>query len=543
MRHLNRMLLFLFCTLFVIYSSTGYQALAQSSPVQVPAWTDESQAPGAGSVLMDPGTSPGETVGKDVVFLLDLSGSMVSADRDRRIKEAIGFCLDRLGQEDNRAGLVPFSDRPCPEFPLTELTDQGRGDLINYLESLSCTQGDTDLGSGLTEAVRMLQGSGETGRDRRVLLISDGVIDLPKEEHEDQAEKDSLTRALLAAESARQTGILIQTLGISNGTAMDENLLTYLADRTGGSCQREEAGTDLNQGMLDLIQAPGKPLPKETEETDPAAETTQTETEERGETEAETGSETEKGTEESTEAATEGAFGLEEGFGGAGPRGGEGTGTRAGRTDRIPSWTDRLLGRGDLTGSVPGTLLLLAGILMLAGLGFSQVRSGRRGGETGGGRRDGPLRRGGPGGAPGAEKWALSFYVRMEDQRIFGVPTQNRVFLPETRRPIRLNRIIEDPYLEHADIGRVVLRIGRDGVVLVTKTRECVIRDQDGADVRKLLLLEGTRFRIFCATDQGVAVIAAVLAGDKGEDPDEWGRPQGREDMVRQEDEKTRLLI
>lgn len=501
--------------------------------------------------------------GRDIIFVLDVSGSMTGTDPGYRLREELMQCTESFAGAGNRAGAVPFSDQLGEALPLTELTPEGLMTAETYLQGLSYTNGDTDIGLGVSQAVGMLeQDSDVSERDRRVILITDGIIDLPHAASEKQAEKDSLTNALSAAETARSSGIRIDTIGLGEEGEADENLLGYLADRTGGSFSAAMPGfrlaeiltalTGPDQSMTETKEVPETEQIRETEE---AAAETEPETEAGGIYGAQTETETELLKEEApavigridsqadlkgilpslcrTKVNLHDLFDFEDGddvffyvqaddpelvtcliqgdtLEISGCKNGttevrvtaeRGTGS-SGIAFRVG--IDAALTAGRL---LAGAAVLAGAIILIVGVVFTR------------------------GGSDLGMYGNLRYYVKQEGQKIFGVPSQNNVDLSGLGKTVRLSEIVRDPYLESADIGRVILKSTREGVLIESHSRGCVISDENRRPVRKLLLQKECRFRVTCATDAGTAELIAVYSSGLQQKPEEA------------EEEKTRLLV
>ncbi len=156
--------------------------------------------------LMRPWGDPRqETVrkkGRDVVFLLDVSKSMLAEDlkpnRLERAKLAIQDALKIM--KGDRVGLVIFSGNNALKCPLTHDYDF----FLTVLEKVSpddVSRGGTNIGDAVRTASRKVFGQKE-GKFRDIVLITDG------EDHGSMPEK--------AAEEAAKFGIRIHTVGLGS---------------------------------------------------------------------------------------------------------------------------------------------------------------------------------------------------------------------------------------------------------------------------------------------------------------------------------------
>jgi Ca-activated chloride channel family protein len=220
--------------------------------------------------LMRPWGDPRqETVrkkGRDVVFLLDVSRSMLAQDlkpnRLERAKMAIQDVLKIM--EGDRVGLVIFSGNNALKCPLTHDYDF----FLTILEKVSpedVSRGGTNLGDAIRTATRKVFGQKE-GKFRDIILITDG------EDHGSMPKN--------AAEEAAKHGIRIHTVGLGSpdGTRipigggqylqyntayvrskLDEKLLREIAAATLGTYIPVRTGTmDLGQLYKQVIATAAK---------------------------------------------------------------------------------------------------------------------------------------------------------------------------------------------------------------------------------------------------------------------------------------------
>lgn len=219
----------------------------------------------------------------DLIFLMDISPSMYGRDMDpsrmgRAEKIVQRFIL--LKQPQDRYGLVVFN---WTSVVLSYLTSDPQSILLyfDYLNQQDTPEAGTNMGSALTNAVRMVQTEDKAepervkGRRRVFVLLSDGD-DTAKQLEKPLAE-------------VVKSGIKVYTfgLGTSNGAyvplimtgGLQGSVVQYLArdggvrlishaemgtmrdiaDRTGGKFYRGENAKQVDQG-LDEILVTGRPL-------------------------------------------------------------------------------------------------------------------------------------------------------------------------------------------------------------------------------------------------------------------------------------------
>ncbi len=200
--------------------------------------------------------------GEDVVFVLDLSKSMLAADvKPNRLERAKLAILGYLGgQKGGRMGLVVFAGNAFLRVPLTL-------DYAAFEESVMSTSPEdlhvpgTDLGTALAVA----KGAFEKTDKRRVLVLLTDGEDLEKlgVKYAEEFAKDGIVVFTVGMGTA--TGAAVQTL-LPNGASvpmldaqgqpvisrLDEATLRGIADATGGTYRRMDRISD---AMMDVERA------------------------------------------------------------------------------------------------------------------------------------------------------------------------------------------------------------------------------------------------------------------------------------------------
>jgi len=177
--------------------------------------------------------------GIDIVFCLDISGSMLAQDftpsRMEAAKEVASEFIDR--RPTDRMGLVIFAGESFTMCPLTTDHSVLKSQLFNVQSGL--LEDGTAIGSGLATGVERLRSS--VSKSKVIILLTDG--------EDNGGRLDPNT----AKEIAKSFGVRVYTVGVgtegfapvpvqtSNGIVMqrekvsiDEKLLTQIANETGG---------------------------------------------------------------------------------------------------------------------------------------------------------------------------------------------------------------------------------------------------------------------------------------------------------------------
>ena len=530
------------------------------------------------------------TPGMDAVLVIDVSGSMKQSDPDYLCKKAaLNFVEDLSLSPSSRAAVITFSDTLQDVIPLTSLDSfSEENEIVKELNALEYTAGDTDIGTALQKAASLLSAS-DDNRAKSIYLLTDGEIDLPAAPDEEAAEKESLTKALMAVEEAKTQGIVIHTVALDLTGGMDENLMNYAADSTGGTSSLINSASDLEDVFQRLSEYAAAQ----------AAEYTETETEVQTEemTEAEPETETETETEAqavpvvSTIGSIDGPvhlkglvpnlctaklnlselFRLEgspSGFtdsilytaysddntllncsveGDQLVLGGLKNGTTHVQVIAQPSldnpWSNSndpaargydVLSYGEnepvedmsqasisfaveIDAMIPDWRYLLAiPALLLAGFLLAFFLKNKEPSSI-------PLH------------GSLQWYVRGENEKIFGMPSQTLADLSDYGNKVRLSELVEDDLLQGAALDKVVISGAESGIVIASKSRSCLIAAAGEEPMNRLEMTRSGRFKVFCETGNGKACVIAFYTTQ-----DEYKAEPSYED---DSGERTRLLV
>ncbi|WP_162991572.1 DUF7289 family protein [Halostella salina] len=176
--------------------------------------------------------TPGSVISHPIIgdiAAIDVELSCSGSDPDNRRVDATRSFVGALNASaGDRAGVVEFnSDSKL----LSGLTD----DLDDVNDSATgAADGGTDMGSGLYEAVD--QFDDDAGNERVAVLLSDGRNDGPGNLNK---------RTRRAAEEAAENNVTVYTIGLGSGA--DEDLLTDVADETGGEYYYVDDDSELEE--------------------------------------------------------------------------------------------------------------------------------------------------------------------------------------------------------------------------------------------------------------------------------------------------------
>ena len=93
--------------------------------------------------------------GVDIIFVVDISGSMWDQKKLDLVKESLEYLVSIMEQRD-RIALVIFSDKSKIIGNLTEMTQDNKTEIINYINNLKAG-GGTNIYSGLKDGLSLLK--------------------------------------------------------------------------------------------------------------------------------------------------------------------------------------------------------------------------------------------------------------------------------------------------------------------------------------------------------------------------------------------------
>lgn len=179
-----------------------------------------------------------ESGGANLVFLLDVSGSMSDSDKLPLLQRAFGMLAENLTEKD-RVSIVTYAgeDQVLLEGEPGDHTEQ----IMEVLDSLTAS-GSTNGGRGIQTAYEIAGEYFIEGGNNRVILATDGDLNVG------QTSESELTELV---EEKRESGVYLTVLGFGTGNIKD-NKMEALADNGNG-----------NYAYIDSVQEAKKVLVEE----------------------------------------------------------------------------------------------------------------------------------------------------------------------------------------------------------------------------------------------------------------------------------------
>ncbi len=148
---------------------------------------------------------------QNLVFLIDISGSMCSPDRLPLLKQAFRLLVDNLNIEDS-VSIVTYASGT--ETKLEPTTGKHKDKIIKALEDLQCG-GYTAGASGIRLAYDAAQKAFIKGGNNRVILATDGDFNVGQ---------TSDSELVTMIEEKRKTGVFLTVLNFGRGNYQDATM-------------------------------------------------------------------------------------------------------------------------------------------------------------------------------------------------------------------------------------------------------------------------------------------------------------------------------
>ena len=157
----------------------------------------------------------------NLVFLLDVSGSMNDPRKLPLLKDALRILVNQLSSKD-KVAIVVYAGKSGLVLPSTSADN--KGEILNALNNLNAG-GSTNGGQGIQLAYKVAQENFISGGNNRVILATDGDFNVGLKND------DELVRLI---EHNRTSNIFLSVLGFGSGNTND-SMMEKLADRGNGN--------------------------------------------------------------------------------------------------------------------------------------------------------------------------------------------------------------------------------------------------------------------------------------------------------------------
>jgi len=175
----------------------------------------------------------------NLVFLLDVSGSMNSPDKLPLLKQGMKLLAEQLGEND-RVAIVVYAGSEGLVLPSTPGTDQAT--ILGALERLQAG-GSTNGGAGIDLAYRTAQENFIEGGVNRVLLCTDGDFNVGT------TSTDSLVRMV---EERATAGVFLSVLGFGRGN-LNDAMMENISNKGNGNYAYIDGATEAQKVLVEQM--------------------------------------------------------------------------------------------------------------------------------------------------------------------------------------------------------------------------------------------------------------------------------------------------
>lgn len=199
------------------------------------------------------GHSDSLALAKDVVVVLDNSGSMKKNDPDFLAKQAVSEFISALDTQ-TRIAIVIFDQDVSLAVPLTHLSFEARESVLSSLEKVNYKGLFTDSPAAIERAIYELKNNGRQEAQKSIVFITDGIVDTGKPNVD--LEKSKWLKEDLAADAADES---IKVFGVAFTEGADFQLIQSIAQKTDGEYYRALHAVDLQKVFKQINVIINKP--------------------------------------------------------------------------------------------------------------------------------------------------------------------------------------------------------------------------------------------------------------------------------------------
>lgn len=185
----------------------------------------------------------------NLVFLVDVSGSMQPENKLPLLKKAMRLLVDYLGEQD-RVGIVTYASNTGVALPSSTGAEKPR--ILYVLDALQAG-GSTNGAGGIQLAYEMAARNFIRGGVNRIVLATDGDFNVGI------SDTDQLVRFI---EDKAKSGVFLSVLGFGEGNLQDDKL-EGLADKGNGNYAYIDSFAEARRVLLDDVAGTMMPIAKD----------------------------------------------------------------------------------------------------------------------------------------------------------------------------------------------------------------------------------------------------------------------------------------
>ncbi len=174
---------------------------------------------------------------RNIVFLIDVSGSMSNADKLPLLREGFKMLTKTLGEEDHVSIVVYAGAAGAVLLPTSGANQDAIMGALDKLKS----GGSTNGGQGIQLAYKLAEQNFDPNAINRVILASDGDFNVG------MTNKDALIELV---EEKRKSGVYLSVLGFGRGNLKDATM-EQIADKGNGNYSYIDSAREAQKVLVD----------------------------------------------------------------------------------------------------------------------------------------------------------------------------------------------------------------------------------------------------------------------------------------------------
>ncbi|KAJ9540347.1 hypothetical protein OSB04_026853 [Centaurea solstitialis] len=189
----------------------------------------------------------------DLVTVLDISGSMTGT-KIALLKQAMGFVVQNLGPLD-RLSVIAFSSSARRLFPLRRMTDNGKQESLQIINSL-VANGGTNISEGLRKGAKVMTDRKFKNPVSSMILLSDGqdtYTSISPRKAGAKSDYQTLLPSSMQAKKDDNTALRIPIHTFGFGMDHDASAMHFISEHTGGMFSFIEAENVIQDAFAQCI--------------------------------------------------------------------------------------------------------------------------------------------------------------------------------------------------------------------------------------------------------------------------------------------------